>query len=194
MFAIQSGDDVSASDALRSLDTVLASARFRACPRLASFLRFVVMATLNGRGDRLKGYTIAIGALGRAESFDPQSDPIVRVEAVRLRRALARYYAAEGARNPVAIELPLGGYVPVFRRLHSGCVAALPLALAQAIRAMQRVLSMRVVLLPRNGARLPPQSVAATTAPNSSRSTPDGRQDQQAESPPAARARRSRAG
>ena len=45
---------------------------------------------------RCGGYTIAVEALGRAENFDPQLDPIVRVEATRLRRTLARYYANGG--------------------------------------------------------------------------------------------------
>ena len=76
----------------------------------ASFLRFVVETTLAGRGDRLKGYTIGVEALGRREDFDPQIDPIVRVEAGRLRAALARYYAGPGRNEPVVIELPRGAY------------------------------------------------------------------------------------
>ena len=112
-------DDVGApsADEIRSaLDRVLASEPFRGSPQLAAFLRYVVETTLRGEADRLKGYTIAIEALGRSESFDPQTDPIVRVEAVRLRRAMSRYYGDEGSREPVIIELPLGSYVPIFRR------------------------------------------------------------------------------
>jgi tetratricopeptide (TPR) repeat protein len=98
------------------LSRILHSDPFRTSPQLASFLRFVVTATLSGRSDIIKGYTIAIEALGRSEDFDPQSDPIVRVEAARLRRALERYYAQSGAAEPVVIELPRGSYVPVFWR------------------------------------------------------------------------------
>jgi hypothetical protein len=76
----------------------------------------VVEAALAGCADRLKAYTIAVEALGRGENFDPQTDPIVRVEAVRLRRALAAYYAGPGAHDPLIIELPRGRYVPTFRR------------------------------------------------------------------------------
>src|SRR5262249_5295952 len=79
------------------------------------FLRYVVAATLRGEADRIKGYTIAVEALGRDATFDPQTDPIVRVEAARLRRAINRYYAAEGREDIVQIELPLGSYVPAFR-------------------------------------------------------------------------------
>jgi hypothetical protein len=98
-----------------SLARILASPQFRASPRLASFLRYVVEKALAGEGKHLKGYTIGVEALGRPENFDPQIDPIVRVEAGRLRRALARYYARDGATEPIWIELPRGCYVPRFR-------------------------------------------------------------------------------
>ena len=64
----------------------------------------------------LKGYTIATEALGRDDNFDPQIDPIVRVEAGRLRYALEHYYSNGGAGDPVVIELPRGSYVPTFHR------------------------------------------------------------------------------
>lgn len=98
-----------------ALERVLASADFAASPRLTAFLRFVVESTLDGRAEALKGYTIAVEALGRPPSFDPQSDPIVRVEATRLRRALERYYATLGVDDPIIIDVPKGGYVPQFR-------------------------------------------------------------------------------
>jgi hypothetical protein len=94
--------------------SVLSSRRFKAAPRLASFLRFVVDATLQGRSAEIKGYTIGVEALGRPISFDPSSDSIVRVEAVRLRAALRRFYLAEGATQAVEISIPVGTYVPKF--------------------------------------------------------------------------------
>jgi len=105
---------VSAPEIRGALERVVASAPFRASPQLAAFLRFVVEAVLEGQAERLKGYTIAVEALRRPESFDPQTDPIVRVEAARLRRALQRYYADEGRDDPVIITLPRGTYVPTF--------------------------------------------------------------------------------
>jgi len=91
---------------------MIASSVFCDSPQLASFLRFVVEALLNGKAERLKGYTIAIEVLRRDTSFDPQIDPIVRVEATRLRRAIERYYAGPGAHDAVMIALPRGGYAP----------------------------------------------------------------------------------
>jgi hypothetical protein len=97
-----------------ALARVVASEPFRHAPRLVAFLTFVVEKTLSGEAAAIKGYTIATQALGRPDDFDPQTDPIVRVEAGRLRRALQTYYAGEGADDPVRIAIPLGSYVAGF--------------------------------------------------------------------------------
>ncbi len=98
------------------LGRIVASAIFRDSLRLTSFLRFVVDAALAGKSSQIKAYTVAIEALGRPASFDPQDDPIVRVEAGRLRHALAHYYASAGLDDPIVIELLRGSYVPLFHR------------------------------------------------------------------------------
>lgn len=117
------GERPTADEVRAALDRIAASDAFRACPQLIAFLRYVVEATLRGGQDRIKGYTIAVEALGRGDDFDPQDDPIVRVEAMRLRRALQRYYANGGRDDAVHIVLPLGSYVPVFRRAASPACA-----------------------------------------------------------------------
>lgn len=107
--------DVRAAAIIRAgLDRVLVSDAFRAAPQLSAFLSFVVERTVEGRAAELKGYTIAVEGLGRPADFNPQLDPIVRVEAGRLRRALTQYYAGDGRGDPVQISMPVGGYVPVF--------------------------------------------------------------------------------
>ena len=107
-------DEQTASQVRASLERVLASEVFRAAPQLSAFLSFIVERAVEGRRAELKGYTIAVEALGRPPEFDPQSDPIVRVEAGRLRRALTQYYAGEGRDDPLRIAIPVGAYVPVF--------------------------------------------------------------------------------
>ena len=92
------------------LERILASRCFEQAARSSSFLRFVVEQTLAGHGERLKGYTIAVEVFGRPADFDAQSDPLVRVEAGRLRRRLIEYYADEGRHDPVRLELPRGSY------------------------------------------------------------------------------------
>src|SRR5436305_8418745 len=106
------------ADEIRAaLGHMAASEAFRGSPQLVAFLRYVVETTLRGEQDRIKGYTIAIEALGRGDDFNPQDDPIVRVEAMRLRRALQRYYANGGRDDSVRIELPVGTMCRCFATL-----------------------------------------------------------------------------
>ena len=105
-------------------ERILRSAEFRASDKQRKFLSFVVTAALDGRADQLKGYTIAVSVYGRTQTFDPQVDPIVRVEAGRLRRALEHYYLTTGQNDPVRINIPKGGYVPTFRTARKPASAA----------------------------------------------------------------------
>lgn len=61
------------------------------------------------------GYTVGVKAFDRPADFDPQTDPIVRIQAGRLRRALHDYYSDNGTSDPIYIDLPKGGYVPTFQ-------------------------------------------------------------------------------
>jgi TolB-like protein len=99
----------------RQLQRVLDSSYFRTSKQLSCFLRFVVEESLCGRSHKLSQYAIAIN-LGRDESFDPNTDPVIRIEARRLRQTLALYYQQEGQRDSIRIEIPTGRYVPVFRQ------------------------------------------------------------------------------
>jgi len=74
-----------------------------------------VRAKLGGDEASIKAYSIAVDVFGRPPTFDPQSDPIVRVQARRLRALLEEYYTGEGSGSPVRIYLPVGRYVPEFR-------------------------------------------------------------------------------
>jgi TolB-like protein len=104
----------SAREIRAELTRISESEMFRGSPQLAAFLKFVVDATLAGQSDRIKAYTIAVEAFGRGADFDPQTDPIVRVEATRLRRAIERYYTGPGADSAVSITFTRGSYVPEF--------------------------------------------------------------------------------
>src|SRR6476619_4789215 len=100
----------------QAIDRITVSDVFSRSPQLGAVLRFVVEAVLHGKADRIKAYTIGVEVLRRDTRFDPQLDPIVRVEATRLRRAIERYYAGPGLTDPIIIDLPRGSYVPTFRR------------------------------------------------------------------------------
>jgi TolB-like protein/Flp pilus assembly protein TadD len=99
----------------QQLDRVLSSVEFSRNERLSRFLRFVVEGHLEGKESELKESVIAVEVC-RKRDYDPKQDSIVRTEAGRLRARLAEYYAREGSGDPVIIELPKGGYIPVFRQ------------------------------------------------------------------------------
>jgi adenylate cyclase len=98
------------------LERILDNPAFEASERRRQFLGYIVEEALAGRSHRLKGYAIATAVFGRDETFDSQTDPVVRLEAGRLRRDLEHYYLTSGRSDPVRIEIPKGGYVPAFHR------------------------------------------------------------------------------
>ena len=99
----------------QELEHLLSSAGFSRNDRQSQFLRFLVERRLEGRDSELKESVIGVEVFGRDPGYDPKLDAIVRTEAVRLRARLDKYYAAEGSADPLIIELPKGGYKPVFR-------------------------------------------------------------------------------
>ena len=108
------GEDWSA-DAIRAeLNRVLRSPQFDASERNRRFLEYVIKEALAGRAGRIKAYNIATEVFGRNVNFDPQLDPVVRMEARRLRRSLERFYLIDGGTSAVRIAMPKGGYVPEF--------------------------------------------------------------------------------
>ena len=105
--------------ALNQLNRILASKAFRQADRLKRFLRFVVVETIAGRSDGLKEFAVGVEVFGKDSTFDPRNDPIVRVQARRLRAQLARYYREEGQDEELLIEMPKGGYAPIFHPMKS---------------------------------------------------------------------------
>ncbi len=99
---------------VESLGRILASAPFARSARMRRFLRFAVEESLAGRSGRLKEYVIGVEVFDRGDSFDPRADPIVRVEARRLRAKLQQYYDGEGRTDAIRIEIPAGSYAPRF--------------------------------------------------------------------------------
>jgi TolB-like protein len=104
----------SAAEVRAHLDTLLHNEALAISDRNRRFLAYIVEETLAGRGDRIKAYNVALTAFDRTDDFDPQTDPIVRIEASRLRRALEHYYLTAGKTDPLRIEVPKGSYVATF--------------------------------------------------------------------------------
>ena len=96
----------SEQDIRQAVSRLLASKGFVRSTRLRALLEYLVEESLAGRGEKIKATTVAIEVFGRDENFDQQADPIVRVEAGRLRQRLAEYYREQGEADPVGIDIP----------------------------------------------------------------------------------------
>lgn len=97
-----------------ALTRITASSGFASAERLTRFLKFAVEETIEGRGANIKEYLLGLEVFDRNDSFDPRTDPVVRVEAHRLRAKLKEYYENGGREDPVAIQFPKGSYLPTF--------------------------------------------------------------------------------
>jgi hypothetical protein len=126
---------VASSDEIQAqLKKILASKGFAHSERLSRFLQFTVDQAVNGQAGKLKEYLIGVEAFDRDGSYDPRTDPIVRVEAGRLRARLKEYYATEGRDAPILIDFQKGGYVPIFKRRQPD------LSLARRVRSSLRLM------------------------------------------------------
>jgi len=115
------------AEAIRSqLEKIVTSPGFAAGGRLTPFLRYVVESALAGETGKLKEPVLGVEVFQRPAGYDPRTDPIVRVEARRLRGRLEQYYAGEGKDDPTIIDFPKGSYVPVFRRRQLAVAPAPP--------------------------------------------------------------------
>jgi TolB-like protein len=101
------------------LDQALSSPLFRKAERQARFLRFVVDAALQSPQASIKEFDIAVAVYDRRADYDPRTDPIVRVEAARLRARLREYYEVTPPER-VRIDIPKGQYVPQFIPVEGG--------------------------------------------------------------------------
>ncbi|HYZ87063.1 MAG TPA: hypothetical protein VE621_21790 [Bryobacteraceae bacterium] len=107
----------SPDEAYAELEAVLRSPAFERSERLQRFLRFICELTLKGESARINEYLIGSEVFQRGASYSPSEDSIVRRQALTLRQKLQDYYANEGKDHSVKIELPVGRYVPVFKRI-----------------------------------------------------------------------------
>lgn len=98
------------------LRKVLSSSGFVHSRRLSRFLSFIVERAIEGKADSFKEYVLGVEVFDRGPGFDPRIDPIVRVEARRLRTKLRQYYKSEGRHDTLLISFCKGSYVPAFRK------------------------------------------------------------------------------
>ncbi|HEY3625857.1 MAG TPA: malectin domain-containing carbohydrate-binding protein [Terracidiphilus sp.] len=114
---VASSHSVELDEQRAELKSVLESAHFLRAPKLAQLLSYLCDTLFSGQSAQIKEYSIGVEVFGRGSGFDQNTDSIVRVEANRLRKRLAEYYAAEGASHRLRITVPVGQYVPEFEHL-----------------------------------------------------------------------------
>jgi Tol biopolymer transport system component len=143
-----------AQEVLSHLEQILGSATFSGAKNQQRLLRFLVKALLEGEAPHLKEYSLGVEVFGRGADFDPRLDPIVRVEASRLRSRLHKYYEAEGHGSTLVIDLPRGGYVPAIQTVPAHD-AEQPSAAVAGEAAPQPAISTpgRAASAPGNGAK-----------------------------------------
>src|SRR5262249_49530911 len=133
--AEQSGQIPSATqeEMKRALNRVLNSKHFVHAPMKQKFLRLTCDFHLSGRGAELNEYLIGREVFDRDDSYNPATDPIVRVGAHGVREKLALYYQKEGADDEIRIEIPVGSYEPVFIKTGQALPAEAAMALSGGV-------------------------------------------------------------
>jgi hypothetical protein len=99
------------------LRRILESRYFVNSPKKTRFLEFVCEQTFLGNGEKLNEYQVGVEVYDRGVEFNPQRDPIVRVQAHEIRRLLKKYYEEQAKDSPIRMDLPSGHYVPTFMRV-----------------------------------------------------------------------------
>jgi len=114
MSKIKSDIKFSSEEIYTQVDKICQSGELDSKKLLCRLFKYLIDETIAGREDRLKGYTIGVDVFNKNEDFDPEQDPLVRIHAGRLRRALKLYYLEDGKLDPIRIEIPKGKYIPYF--------------------------------------------------------------------------------
>jgi tetratricopeptide (TPR) repeat protein len=127
------------------LEHLLSSPKIRTRKLIKKFLQYVVEETLAGRGAELNQYTIAVHGLGKPADFSPIYNPIVRIEAGRLRKLLDEHYCDNPYNRQLAILIPKGAYQAEFHPLDQVNIPA-PMARPQAVSVTGNTEGPRLLL------------------------------------------------
>lgn len=108
--------EISEDEARAQVQRLLESDLLRASEPQCRLLSYIAEKSLAGQADHLKEYTVGVDALGKPETYDPQRDSSVRLQASKLRGKILEYYTTAGSSDPVLVEFPKGGFKLVFSR------------------------------------------------------------------------------
>ena len=115
MIETDKNTDFSIEDVSRALLRITTTSDFEKAYRLRQLLEHLVNKQLAGEEEDLKGYNLGLDVFRKGKDFDPDTDTIVRVQMVRLRRMLEHYYLTDGKDDAIIIEIPKGRYIPAYR-------------------------------------------------------------------------------
>ncbi len=165
---------ISAEEKRRALERVLASRVFEKSGRARDLLAYIVEQDLAGNADAIKGFSVAVDVFGKDESFDAASDPLVRVQAGRLRDYLREYYAGEGENDQVVIAVPLGGYKPAYEHAAKSAITSEPAntAVMDAVPDAGETAERLATVAPGSGRTVTGDDVATVFAPAKIRAVP----------------------
>jgi hypothetical protein len=142
----------------------LRSPGFERSERLQRFLRYICELTLNGESARINEYLIGSEVFRKGVDYNPNEDSIVRRQAHTLRQKLQEYYAGEGSGHAIRIELPVGRYVPVFRRNEQPKTAVVDDPSAPVVTDTEPVAPLPVKARPQTPARIRSRAVYLSVA------------------------------
>ncbi|HBY64697.1 MAG TPA: hypothetical protein DEH78_33165 [Solibacterales bacterium] len=114
--ALASNLEIPVTEIREQVERMLACDLFSRSERMSRFLQFTVEQSLAGKASNLKEYLIGVEVFDKPETLDPRLDPIVRVEAGRLRAKLREYYETDGRDDRILIAFPPRSYAPSFQR------------------------------------------------------------------------------
>ena len=98
------------------IERVAGSEQFSRSARLRDFLLYVGKQSLKDGRAEIHEQEIGAKVFGRSSTYDRSQDNIVRVNATELRKRIDLYFTSDGVHEPLILEIPRGGYKPVFRR------------------------------------------------------------------------------
>lgn len=153
--------DIEPQEVREHLEKIAASKGFAESERLRRFLRFTVESKLGRQHERVKEYVLGREVFDRQDDYDPRVDPIVRVEARRLRSKLDEYYSGPGRAEPIRIEYAKGSYLPVFQRVQPAWKNGRVLAAAKFVLAGAAVAAIVIAAVVAAGALRQPQPMLA---------------------------------
>ena len=105
-----------ANERLALLERVSRSPQLRRASRLRELLLYIGKQSIELGKTELREQEIGTAVFGRRPHYDTSQDNIVRVNATELRKRLESYFATDGADELCVLEIPRGGYSPVFSR------------------------------------------------------------------------------